>query len=133
MRPEIKRALAQRRHWRVRKKIFGTPTRPRMSVCFTNKHIYVQFIDDTKGVTLASVSTLSKALGELRGKLKANVESAKLIGKLAAEAALAKGIKEVVFDRGAAKYHWSEGPNGKVYYGKVAALAEAARQAGLKF
>ncbi len=133
MRPEKKKELAQRRHWRVRKKIVGTPTRPRMSVCFTNKHIYVQFIDDTKGVTLASVSTHSKTLGEQRGRLKANVESAKLIGKLAAEAALAKGIKEVVFDRGAARYHWSTGANGKVYHGKVAALAEAARQAGLKF
>lgn len=133
MRPEKKIQLAQRRHWRVRKRVVGTPTRPRMSVCFTNKHIYVQFIDDTKGITLASMSTLSKAVRDQRSKLKANVETAKLIGRLAAEAALAKGIKEVVFDRGAAAYHWSKSPDGKIYYGKVAALAEAARQAGLKF
>jgi large subunit ribosomal protein L18 len=133
MKVEKKRELEQKRHWRVRKKIFGTPERPRMSVCFTNKHIYVQFIDDVHGVTLASVSTLSKSIPD-RDKLKlgANVETAKLIGRLAAEAALACGVTQVVFDRGHHKYHWNE-KNGQIYLGKVAALAEAARQAGLKF
>lgn len=103
-----------------------------MSVCFTNKHIYVQFIDDTRGVTLAAMSTLSKAIPNRAG-LGANVESAKLIGRLAAEAALAKGITRVVFDRGSHKYHWCKSDDDQIYLGKVAALAEAARQAGLKF
>lgn len=103
-----------------------------MSVRFTNKHIYVQFIDDTRGVTLAAMSTLSKSIPD-RAKLGANVESAKLIGRLAAEAALAKGITRVVFDRGPHKYHWSKSDDNRIYLGKVAALAEAAREAGLKF
>ncbi len=92
-----------------------------MSVCFTGRNIHVQFIDDTAGKTLASASTVSKATPE-RDKLAANVKSAKTIGTLAAKAALDKGIKEVVFDRGASPYH-----------GKVKALADAAREAGLKF
>jgi large subunit ribosomal protein L18 len=92
-----------------------------MSVCFTQKNIHVQLIDDEAGVTLAAVSTLSKSISD-RDKLAANVTSAKRIGQLAAEAAKAKGIQEVVFDRGAARYH-----------GKVKALADAAREAGLKF
>ena len=109
-----------------------------MSVRFTNEHIYVQFIDDAAGVTLASASTRSKATPE-REKLAANVASAQVIGKLAADTALGKGIKAVVFDRGAARYHWSKGKDGKdgkeakPVYGKLAALAEAARAAGLKF
>ena len=103
-----------------------------MSVCFTNEHIYVQFIDDVSGVTLASASTRSKATPD-REKLAANVVSAKTVGKLAAETALAKGIKGVVLDRGEARYHWSAGKDGKPVYGKLAALAEAARTAGLKF
>jgi large subunit ribosomal protein L18 len=131
MRPEKKLHLAKRRHWRVRKKICGTKQCPRMSVCFTNKNICVQFIDDGAGVTLAAASTLGKNVPD-RDKLAANVTSAKVIGKLAAEAALAKGIKEVVFDRGAARYHWSKGKEGKAVYGKLAALAQAAREAGLK-
>jgi len=110
-----------RRHWRVRKKVIGTPERPRMSVCFTGKHIYVQFIDDSAGKTLVAASTLSKAAPD-RDKLAANVQSAKVVGKLAAEAARSKGIEKVVFDRGSAKYH-----------GKVKALADAAREGGLKF
>jgi len=110
-----------RRHWRVRSKISGTKDRPRMSVCFTNKNIHVQFIDDTAGVTLAAASTLSKATPD-RDKLAANAASAKTIGTLAAQTALSKGITRVVFDRGAAPYH-----------GKVKALAEAAREAGLQF
>ena len=92
-----------------------------MSVCFTNQNIHVQFVDDSAGVTIAATSTTSKTVPD-RQKLAANAASAKTIGKLAAEAALAKGIKEVIFDRGGARYH-----------GKVKALADAAREAGLKF
>jgi len=136
MRTEKKQRLAQLRHWRVRRKVSGTRERPRMSVCFTNENIHVQFIDDGAGVTLAAVSTTSKAAPD-RDKLAANVASAKVIGKLAAEAALAKGIKSVVFDRGGARYHRStaKGKDGKpvTLLGKLATLAEAARAAGLKF
>ncbi|MSU56844.1 MAG: 50S ribosomal protein L18 [Pedosphaera sp.] len=132
MRTEKKLRLSQLRHWRVRKKVTGTKDRPRMNVRFTNEHIYVQFIDDAAGVTLASASTRSKATPD-REKLGANVTGAKTIGKLAAETALAKGITAVVFDRGAARYHWSAGKEGKPVLGKLATLAEAARAAGLKF
>lgn len=121
MRTEQKQRLSQLRHWRVRRKISGTKERPRMSVCFTNQHIYVQFIDDLAGVTLAAAATTSKAVPD-RDKLAANVSSAKTIGALAARAAMDKGIKQVVFDRGGARYH-----------GKVKALADAAREAGLQF
>jgi large subunit ribosomal protein L18 len=121
MRPEQRNRIRQLRHWRVRKKVVGTPARPRMSVCFTNQHIYVQFIDDAAGRTLAATSTRAKTLPDRQG-LKANVPSAKRLGALAAQAALAQGITSVVFDRGGAKYH-----------GKVKALADAAREAGLKF
>ncbi len=107
-----------------------------MSVCFTNENIHVQFIDDVAGVTLAATSTTSKKTPD-REKLAANVSSAKIVGKLAAETALAAGIKEVVFDRGGARYHWSEnkGKDGKpvTVLGKLASLAAAAREAGLKF
>ena len=137
MRTAKKHDLARRRHWRVRKKVSGTKERPRMAVCFTNEHIYVQFIDDIAGVTLASASTRAKATPD-REKLAANVESATVLGKLAAETALAKGIKAVVFDRGGARYHWSKGKEEKgkeasPVLGKLAALADAARQAGLQF
>jgi large subunit ribosomal protein L18 len=120
MRTEQKHELKRRRHWRVRKKITGTKERPRMSVCFSNQNIHVQFIDDSAGVTVAAASTTSKATPD-REKLAANVTGAKVLGTLAAQAALAKGIKSVVFDRGGAMYH-----------GKVKALADAAREAGLK-
>lgn len=116
-----KHKLAQLRRWRIRKKVNGTAERPRMSVCFTGQHIYVQFVDDTKGVTIASTSTRNKGLAA-ESKLAANVKSAVVLGKVAAEAALGKGIKKVVFDRG-----------GKLYHGKVKALADAARAAGLQF
>lgn len=92
-----------------------------MSVCFSNQHIHVQFIDDTSGVTLAAASTRSKGAANST-RSSANVASAKLIGARAAEAAKNKGIKQVVFDRGAARYH-----------GKVKALADAAREGGLQF
>lgn len=120
MRTEQKHRLKVRRHWRVRKKVSGTRERPRMSVCFTNKNIHVQFIDDVAGVTLAATSTRSKVVPE-RDKLAANAASAKAVGALAAQAALDKGIKTAVFDRGGVRYH-----------GKVKALADAAREAGLK-
>jgi len=121
MRTEKKQRLGQLRHWRIRKKVIGTKERPRMSVCFSNQHIHVQFIDDTAGITLAAASTLNKPAAEQK-KLSANVVSAKTIGARAAEAAQSKGIKQVVFDRGTARYH-----------GKVKALADAAREAGLQF
>jgi len=92
-----------------------------MSVCFTNQNIHVQFIDDAAGVTLAAASTTSKSTPE-REKLAANVKSAKALGALAAKAAMDKGIQQVVFDRGGARFH-----------GKAKALADAAREAGLKF
>ncbi|MGV3773562.1 MAG: 50S ribosomal protein L18 [Verrucomicrobiales bacterium] len=121
MRLEKKSKLAQLRRWRIRKKVVGTQERPRMAVCFTGKHIYVQFIDDTAGVTIASAGTTSKASAE-NSKLGANVASAVIIGKIAAEAAKSKGIQKVVFDRSGARYH-----------GKVKALADAARESGLQF
>lgn len=108
----------RRRHLRLRQKISGTAQRPRMSVCLTGKHIYVQFIDDVKGCTLAAASTRSP---EAKGT-KPTVEGAKKIGALAAQKAKEKNITEVVFDRGGFSYH-----------GRVRALAEAAREAGLKF
>src|SRR3974390_2830399 len=104
MRTEQKHQLAARRHWRVRKKVSGTSARPRMSVCFTNKNIHVQFIDAATGGTWAAASTYSKATPD-REKLVANAASAKTIGALAAKTALGKGINEVVFDRGSARYH----------------------------
>src|SRR5215467_1875560 len=121
MRTEQKHQLGVRRRWRIRKKIHGTKDRPRMSVCFTNQNIHVQFVDDAAGVTLAAASTTSKATPD-RDKLAANAASAKTLGTLAAQTALGKGIKQVVFDRG-----------GAIYHGKVKALADAAREAGLKF
>ncbi len=121
MRTEQKHKLALRRRWRIRQKVSGTKDRPRMCVCFTNKNIHVQFVDDASGLTLAAASTTSKATPD-RDKLAANVTGAKVIGALAAQAALGKGIKTVVFDRGGSRYH-----------GKVKALAEAAREAGLQF
>ena len=104
------------RHARVRKKISGTPETPRLSVYRSNKHIQAQIIDDTKGVTLCSACTQQVELK------KANVETAAKVGALIGERALAAGITEVVFDRG-----------GFLYHGKVKALADAAREAGLKF
>jgi large subunit ribosomal protein L18 len=121
MRTQKKQELARRRRWRIRKKISGTRARPRMSVRFTGQHIYVQFVDDMAGVTLASTSTRAKALAESSG-LAANVTSAKKIGSAAAEAAKAAGISQVVFDRSGARFH-----------GKVKALADAAREGGLQF
>jgi large subunit ribosomal protein L18 len=119
MRTEKKLKLKQLRHWRIRKRISGTGERPRMSVRFTGENIHVQFIDDTVGKTIAAISTVSK--GEAKD-LSANVAGAKKIGAIAAKSAMDKGIKAVVFDRGGTRYH-----------GKIKALADAAREAGLKF
>lgn len=121
MRTEQKQKLKLRRRWRIRTKISGTKERPRMAVCFTNKNIHVQFIDDDARVTLAAASTTSKATPD-RDKLAANVASAKTLGGIAARTALDKGIKQVIFDRGGLRFH-----------GKVKALADAAREAGLQF
>jgi large subunit ribosomal protein L18 len=118
MRTDKKHRLQQLRRWRIRKKIVGSQVRPRMSVCFTNENIHVQFIDDEAGRTLVAVSTVGKSVPK---DVSANVNGARAMGALAARNALDKGIKEVVFDRG-----------GKLYHGKVKALADAARQAGLK-
>lgn len=122
MKTVTKARLEQLRRWRTRKRVVGTAGRPRMSVRFTGRNIHVQFIDDATGHTLAKASTLAKALGTERDALGANVQSAVRIGKLAAEAALSQGITKVVFDRSGARYH-----------GKVKALADAAREAGLQF
>lgn len=113
--------IRQRRHARVRKKIFGTPERPRLNVYRSLSHMYAQIIDDTTGRTLVSASTLDKAI---KDKLEfcGNVDGAKEVGKLLAERALAAGITSVVFDRG-----------GYIYHGRVAGLADAAREAGLNF
>lgn len=117
-----KQELRIRRHWRVRKKVVGTREKPRLSVCFTGRNIHVQFVDDQRGVTLMAVSTTEKELHQDGKKNLANVKCAIQIGKLAAERALAKNIKNVVFDRGGSRYH-----------GKVKALADAARETGLVF
>jgi large subunit ribosomal protein L18 len=109
----------QRRHWRLRKKVRGSATRPRLCVSFTSKHIYAQIIDDDQGVTLAAASTLD---ADFNGKVKNNIATAKSVGELIARRALAKNITTVVFDRGGFQFH-----------GKVAALAQAAREKGLQF
>jgi len=118
---EDRKKLRLVRHRRIRKKIFGTPERPRLAVYRSEKHIYAQIIDDTVGRTLVAASTVEKDIKE-RVKKTWNVAAAKEVGKIIAERALAKGITTVVFDRGGFKYH-----------GRVKALADAAREAGLKF
>ncbi len=115
---KIERRLRIKR--RIRKKIFGTPEKPRMCVFRSNKHIYVQFIDDIAGKTLTSASSLYKDIYDKKDITK--TDQAKLVGQLAAKKALEAGITKVVFDR-----------NGYLYHGRVKALAEAAREAGLKF
>lgn len=109
------------RHLRIRKKIFGTPERPRLSVYKSLRYIYAQIIDDIKGYTLVSASSLEK---ELKSQLKStdNIEAAQLVGKIIAKRALEKGIKKVVFDRG-----------GFLYNGRIKALADSARAEGLEF
>ena len=113
-----KKAMRLHRHVRVRGKISGTPERPRLNVFRSNANIYAQIIDDVNGVTLVAANTLEKDFEGACG----NCEAAKKVGAVLAERAKAKGIEEVVFDRG-----------GYVYHGRVAALAEGAREGGLKF
>ena len=115
------RAARYRRHTRVRTKVEGTTSRPRLCVFRSLNHIYAQVIDDSQGHTLTSASTLDPEIkGEVGDKVKTG--KAELIGSLIAKRALDKGINQIVFDRGGYKYH-----------GRVKALAEAARQEGLKF
>ena len=122
MSPKLdKRSARLRRHKRVRKKLFGTPERPRLCVFKSIKHIYAQIIDDENGLTLVTASTLSS---DLRAKISGgnNAEAAKAVGEVIGRKAVEKNITNVVFDRG-----------GYLYHGKVKALAEAAREAGLSF
>jgi large subunit ribosomal protein L18 len=115
------RELRIRRHSRVRKKVSGSAERPRLSIFRSNAHIYAQIIDDLDGHTLASASSVdTKLQPDLTGKTK--TEDAQAVGKLVAERALAAGVSKVVFDRGGFRYH-----------GRIKALADAAREAGLNF
>ena len=110
----------QRRHSRIRSKVFGSTERPRLAVFRSNQHIYAQVIDDTQHHTLAAASTLEPDLKSLSSG--ANCDASIAVGKLVAQRAIAKGISKVVFDRG-----------GSLYHGRVKALADAAREAGLDF
>ncbi len=112
--------LRQKRIWRIRKKVSGTAQRPRLCVCFTNKHIYAQAIDDIAGRTLAAVSSLAKELKD--EKLAPNRAGAVRLGRAFAEKAKAAGITRVVFDR-----------HGRPYHGRVKEFAEAVRQGGIQF
>ena len=114
-----KMRLKSRRHARIRAKVSGTAERPRLAVFRSNRHIVAQVIDDSIGHTIAAASTVEASI---RGGATGNVEAAKTVGTLVAERAKDKGITTVVFDRG-----------GSTYHGRVAALAEAARAAGLEF
>ena len=116
-----RREARQKRQVRVRRKVRGSQERPRLCVFRSARHIYAQIIEDSTGTTLVSISTVAKDIsGDL--KVSGNVEAAKLVGKKIAERALAKNITQVVFDR-----------NGFLYHGRVKALADAAREAGLSF
>jgi large subunit ribosomal protein L18 len=109
----------RKRHYRLRRRLAGNSERPRLSVHRSGKHIYAQIIDDIQSVTLAAASSLDK---ELRSQSGANVDAARRVGELVAQRAKAAGINSVVFDRG-----------GFLYHGRIAALADAAREAGLEF
>jgi large subunit ribosomal protein L18 len=113
------RELREKRHARIRKTVFGTSERPRLSVFRSLKHVYAQIVDDSAQATLVSASTLDS---ELKEKAGANIEAAKAVGNLVAKRAIEKGIKRVVFDRGGYQYH-----------GRIKSLADAAREAGLDF
>jgi large subunit ribosomal protein L18 len=115
------RAARLRRHRRIRKRLSGTPARPRLSVFRSLKHIYAQVIDDTRGITLVAASSVEPAL-RAAGQGQKKTERARAVGELVARRALERGIEKVVFDRG-----------GYLYHGRVKALAEAARGAGLSF
>lgn len=116
-----RKQLVQRRHQRIRRKVSGTPERPRLAIFRSNKHIYAQVIDDIAQHTLAAASTLDP---DLKSELSsgATCDASSAVGKLIAQRARDKGVEQVVFDRG-----------GSIYHGRVKALAEAAREAGLNF
>lgn len=116
-----RRAAREKRHRRIRAKVNGTAQRPRLNVFRSNQHIYAQVIDDVRKHTLVAASTLDAGLRPQLGDHN-KVEEAKLVGRLIAERALAAGVKQVVFDRG-----------GYLYHGRIKALADAAREAGLDF
>ncbi len=109
------------RHQRLRKKVAGTPQRPRLAVHFSGQHIYAQIIDDVAGKTVAAVNTTEKAFTDDKGS-RANLTTAVKVGKLMADRAKTQNVSKVVFDRG-----------GFIYHGKVKALADAAREGGLEF
>ena len=112
----------QKRHRRLRRFLIGNEARPRLSVYRSNNHIYAQVIDDNSQKTICSASTIDKELKEKSKKLLSDCNSSSIVGKLLAKRAIKKGIKQVIFDRG-----------GNLYHGRVKALAEAAREAGLNF
>lgn len=114
-----RKETTRKRHYRLRRRLAGSSERPRLAVYRSGKHIYAQVIDDVKAITLAAASTLDQ---ELRSASGANVEAARKVGELVAKRAQAAGITSVVFDRG-----------GNLYHGRIAALAEAAREGGLEF
>lgn len=114
-----KQEARRRRHYRVRKKVLGSTERPRLAVFRSNKHISAQVIDDATGRTLAAASTVEK---DLRGGATGNKQAAAAVGRKVGERARAAGVEQVVFDRG-----------GFLYHGRIAAVADAAREAGLKF
>ncbi len=118
---ESRQKVRVKKHNRMRNRFSGTPERPRLAVFRSNNHMYAQIIDDTVGNTLVAASTLEKSVGSELKKTN-DVEAAAYVGTVIAKRALEKGIKTVVFDRG-----------GFIYQGKIAALAEAAREAGLEF
>ena len=121
VRKESRQEIRVKKHMRIRNRFSGTAQRPRLAVFRSNNHMYAQIIDDTVGKTLVAASTLEK---EVKAELEKtnNVDAAAYLGTVIAKRAIEKGIKEVVFDRG-----------GFIYQGKIAALAEAAREAGLEF
>lgn len=119
---KAKRLARLARHGRVRKKVSGTAQRPRLCVYRSLKNIYAQLIDDTGGITLAAASSLSPEFKQKNLPRGANIEAARAVGQLLAAKATEKGIEQVVFDK-----------NGYLYHGRVRALAEAARENGLKF
>jgi large subunit ribosomal protein L18 len=122
MNPTNPRKLArQKRKVRIRKNINGTPVRPRLTIFRSARHVYAQIVDDTAGKTIVAASTLDKVFKE-QPKFENKISAASFVGKLVAERALDKGIKKVVFDR-----------NGFLYHGRVKALSDGARKAGLDF
>lgn len=116
------RERRMRRKTRIRKKVLGTSTRPRLTIYRSLTHVYAQVVDDSKGVTIASASSLSKELREQAKSAKSEMEVCKLVGIAAAKKALEKNVKEVLFDR-----------NGYLYHGRIKAVADGAREGGLKF